>query len=295
MGCVSILQLLSYFTTEGRQPKNGIFLLFNNAEEDGLLGANAFAQRPVSNFIHTFVNLEGAGAGGRAVLFRATDLEIAEAYAQSPHPFGSVVAADAFERGVIRSGTDYSVFKDVIGQRGMDIAFYGPRARYHTDQDDARHASVHSIWHMLSAALASTEQLSKTTGTKFMGDRADGDDTKVHNGKPTRGIWFDLYGQAWAAMPLKGLFAWSLTLLVATPLILILVSYLLARSDRYYFFARDIKNASELSDEPIRIGGWKGLFRFPLAFVFAGALTVGSALLLAKFNPLIIYSSPYAV
>lgn len=118
MSCVTLLQLLSYFSAEGRQPKNGIVLLFNNAEEDGLLGANAFGYSPLLSFCHTFVNLEGAGAGGRAMLFRTTDLQVARAYGQSPHPFGSVVAANAFERGVIKSGTDYQVFAGIFGQRG---------------------------------------------------------------------------------------------------------------------------------------------------------------------------------
>ncbi|KAM5372166.1 hypothetical protein ACJZ2D_007566 [Fusarium nematophilum] len=295
MSCVSMLQLLSYFTSQGRQPRNGIVLLFNNAEEDGLLGARAFGYSPLLQFTHTFVNLEGAGAGGRALLFRTTDLQAAKVYSKTPHPFGTVVAANAFERGVIKSATDYEIFADVYGQRGLDIAFYAPRARYHTNQDDTRHTSVNSIWHMLSAALASTERLSQTTGTVFHGDRSDGNLDLVQNGKQADGVWFDIFGTAWAVFALRGLFAWSLTLLVATPLILFAITYLLIRKDKYYFFARDIKMHYDINDDPVVLGGWKGFLRFPFAFVFAGALTIASTLLLAKFNPLIIYSSPYAV
>ncbi|UNI17760.1 hypothetical protein JDV02_004079 [Purpureocillium takamizusanense] len=295
MSCVTLLQLLSYFTSEDRQPKNGIVLLFNNAEEDGLLGANAFGYSPLLGFCHTFVNLEGAGAGGRAMLFRTTDLQVASAYGQSPHPFGSVVAANAFERGVIKSGTDYQVFAGIFGQRGLDIAFYEPRARYHTEEDDTRHTSVRSIWHMLSAALASTKALSETTSTEFNGPRSDGRKDLAQNGRPTAGVWFDFFGDAWAALPLRGLFAWSLTLLVATPLVLLIVTYLLVRNDKYYFFARDIKTDSETGESSVSLGGWRGFFRFPLALVFAAGLTVGSVYLVAKFNPLIIGSSGYAV
>ncbi|KJZ77234.1 Putative zinc metalloprotease [Hirsutella minnesotensis 3608] len=291
VACVSMLQLLSYFTTEDRQPNNGIVLLFNNAEEDGLLGARAFAYSPLLRFCHTFVNLEGAGAGGRAMLFRTTDLEMAKAYSGSPHPFGSVVAANAFERGVIKSYTDYSVFADVYGQRGLDIAFYAPRSRYHTQEDDARHTSVRSVWHMLSAALASTETLSRTTGSDFDGPRSDGRKDLVQNGRPTEGVWFDWFGDAWAAFPLRGLFAWSLTLLVATPLVLFLVTYLLIRSDKYYFFAREV----QLDDESVGLKGWRGFVRYPLTLIFAAGLTVSSVFLLAKINPLIVYSSSYAV
>lgn len=295
MACVSMLQLLSYFTSDGRQPKHGIVLLFNNAEEDGLLGATAFGQSPLLQFCHTFVNLEGAGAGGRAILFRTTDLQAAKAYSKSPHPFGTVVAADAFKRGVIRSGTDYTVFHDAFGQRGMDIAFYAPRARYHTEEDDARHTSVNSIWHMLSAALASTENLSRTTGTVFSGARGDGDNKLPQNGKPTEGVWFDLFGSGWATFALRGLFAWSLVLLVATPLAVFLVMYLLVRQDKFYFFSKDIWVHSELDEDPVLLGGWKGLFRFPLTMLFASAVTIASTFLIAKVNPLIVYSSSYAM
>ncbi|KAG6258833.1 hypothetical protein E4U24_000904 [Claviceps purpurea] len=294
VSCISLLQLLSHFTSSGRQPKNGIVLLFNNAEEDGLFGARAFAYSPLVQFCHTFVNLEGAGAGGRAILFRTTDLETAQAYAESPHPFGSVVAANAFERRIIRSATDFTVFADNFGQRGLDIAFYAPRARYHTEDDDARHTSVRSVWHMLSAALASTESLSNSASSSlFNGPRSDGRKDLVQNGRPTAGVWFDWFGSAWSAFPLRGLFAWTLTLLIVTPIALLLVVSLLVRQDKWYFFA--VYAESGLEGGHVALGGWKGLIRFPFAMIFAGALTIGSVYLLAKLNPLIIYSSGYAV
>ncbi|KAK5995992.1 Vacuolar membrane protease [Cladobotryum mycophilum] len=295
MSCVSMLQMLNYFTIEGRQPRHGIVFLFNNAEEDGLLGARAFGYSPLLKFCHTFVNLEGAGGGGRALLFRTTDLQAAKAYGKSPYPFGSVVAANAFERGAIKSGTDFEVFSRDFGQRGLDIAFYAPRSRYHTMDDDTKHTSVNSIWHMLSAALASTESLSETTGTTFSGDRSDGNKHLIQSGKQTEGVWFDWYGSSWSAFPLRGLFAWSLTLLIVTPLVLAIVTFLLVRQDKYYFFAKDIPLYPELHDEPVAVGGWRGFFRFPFAFVFAVALTMLSVLLVAKVNPLIVYSSSYAV
>ena len=295
MSCVSLLQMISHFTSKGNQPKNGIVFLFNNAEEDGLLGARAFGYSPLVKFCHTFVNLEGAGAGGRAMLFRTTDLESARAYSKSPHPFGSVVASNAFEKGAIKSDTDYSVFAPIFGQRGVDIAFYEPRSRYHTQDDDVRHTSRDSVWHMLSAALASTKAFSETTSADFNGQRADGRKDLVQSGRPTRGVWFDWFGNSWSAFPLIGLFAWTLTLLVVTPLALLVVTYLLIRQDKYYFFAKDVKSPDEQVDLSVSLGGWKGFVRFPFALVVAGALTIGSVYLVAKINPLIIYSSGYAV
>ena len=64
------------------------------------------------------------------MLFRATDSEVVKHYRKSPHPFGTVVSGDGFKRGFIRSGTDYTVFTEELGMRGLDVAFFEPRARY---------------------------------------------------------------------------------------------------------------------------------------------------------------------
>ncbi|KAK1964383.1 putative zinc metalloprotease [Colletotrichum sublineola] len=292
MGCVSLLQMLNYYTSPGRQPRRGIVLLLNNGEEDGLYGARVYHYSPLYYFTTSFVNLEGAGAGGRAILFRTTDLEVTKGYEGAPHPFGSVVAADGFKLGAIRSETDYKVWTEAYGQRGLDIAFYRPRARYHTNQDDTRHASQDSLWHMLSNGFAAVDNLQQTTGY-FSGKRSDGDKKKVASGSGTDGVWFDMFGTGFAILELRGLFAWTLTLLIVSPLVLALVTYILSRKGKYYFFSRKVKVDED--DEPVSLGGWKGFFRFPLALVLSASITALSVFLIRKVNPHIVYSSPYAV
>jgi hypothetical protein len=295
MGVVSCLQLIQYFTRPENQPERGIVVMLNNGEEDYLYGARALGQHPLNPYIHTFLNLEGAGAGGRAILFRTTDREVTAAYAGSPDPFGTVIGSDAFGLGFIRSGTDYSVLYDVFGQRGLDLAFFKPRARYHTNQDDARHASKGSLWHMLSASIHTATQLSGDTGNTFIGPRPDGAHGKVHNGSPSDGVWFDLFGKGFVLFGLRGMFAWSLTVLIATPLILVLLSYILHRADKYYLFSSSVKVGDELGAESVAVGGWKGFFRFPFALVVAVSLTLGAAFLMRKVNPFVVYSSRYSV
>lgn len=56
----------------------------------------------VDFFSDTFLNLEGAGAGGRATLFRSTDAEITKFYKKAKRSFGTVVSGDGFKLGVIR-------------------------------------------------------------------------------------------------------------------------------------------------------------------------------------------------
>ena len=278
IGVVTILQLIKYFSAPDRQPKKGIVALFNNGEEDGLLGAQAFAQHPLSRFTQTFLNLEGAGAGGRATLFRSTDIEVTRPYQQSKYPFGSVLSADAFKRGLIKSGTDYSIFTDV-GMRGLDVAFYQARSRYHTNQDDTKHTSRASLFHMLSSAMTTVQGLAN-------------EDT---GGSATDGVWFDLFGRAFAVFQLNTLFALSITLIVVAPVTLGTIWIALVRTDRSYILSGSVTPKGTDNEEPVSIKGRRGVSRWPFAFVLASAAVIALAFLLAYVNPYIIYSSAYSV
>ncbi|PGH20419.1 hypothetical protein AJ80_03564 [Polytolypa hystricis UAMH7299] len=291
VGVVTLLQLLRYFTTPGHRPRKGLVLLFNNGEEDFLNGARVFSQHPMAKFAHTFLNLEGAGAGGRAALFRSTDTEVTRFYQNAKHPFGSVVAGDGFKMGLIRSETDYVVFNGMLGLRGLDVAFIEPRARYHTDQDDARHTSVDSIWHMLSAAIGTTEGLVSYEGSEF--DPPSEKDGQVDTAKGTIGVWFDVFGSSFAVFQLHTLFALSVTLLVVAPLVLLVTGIAIRKKDRMYLFSNSV--LVEGTGERVPLYGLRGLFRYPIILVMASAASVGLAYLLTKFNPFIIHSSPFAV
>lgn len=297
MGVITVLQLIKYFSTAGHQPKHGIVALLNNGEEDFLYGARAFGNSPLLPFVHTFLNLEGAGAGGRATLFRSSDLEVMSAYAKSPNPFGTVLSSDGFKRGFIKSQTDYVVFNGIYGQRGLDMAFYEPRARYHTNEDDMRHTSRASLWHMLSSSLVTMRDLSSRT---FGGDVSNSKGSVVPNGKGSSAVWFDLFGKGFVLFNLRGMFAWTLALLIATPLILLLLSYLTHTKGKHYYFSDkvDVYEHPVLDPEDreqVKTGGRKGIFRFPLALVVSGALVFGGAFLLRKVNPYIVHSSEYSV
>ncbi|EME50243.1 hypothetical protein DOTSEDRAFT_68948 [Dothistroma septosporum NZE10] len=294
VGVVSILQLISYYTYKGKAaPKRGLVALFNNGEENGLYGAHNYVRHPVSQLPHTFLNLEGAGAGGRATLFRSTDAEVTSAYAKSPLPFGTVISGDGFKRGFIRSGTDYTVFTEELGLRGLDVAFFRPRARYHTDQDDARNAGPNSLWHMLSATIATVDGLTSYQSKEFEG--LPDDTGKLSTGKGSNGVWFDLLGQTFAVFRLNTLFALSISLLTAGPIVFILLEVLIRKSNKWYPFAGRRYLHSSDDDDAVRLHGRRGFCRFLLAFVVATAVTVLLAYLVTKMNPYIVYSSEYAV
>ncbi|KAI4154521.1 MAG: hypothetical protein LQ340_001636 [Diploschistes diacapsis] len=293
VGVVSVLQLIKYFTHAGNQPKRGIVALLNNGEEEGLFGAYAFARHPISSFPHTFVNLDGAGAGGKATLFRATDTEVVRFYGSTQYPYGSVFSSDGFKRGIIRSDTDYTVFNHRLGMRGLDIDFFEPRARYHTDQDDAKHTTVDSLWHMLSAALHSTRGLGMDTSSTFQGEASG--KGKVNSGAGSDGVYFDMFGRSMAVFELHTLFALSVTLLVVAPIALFVICGVLSHYDKFYMFSISTQYHHAAGDRKVQLGGFRGFFRYPIIFAIASAGTVASAFLLVKKNPFIIYSSPYSV
>ncbi|KAK8065407.1 hypothetical protein PG997_012154 [Apiospora hydei] len=276
VGVITLLQLIKHFTTEGNQPTKGFVALFNNGEEDYLNGARVFGRHPVSAFPRVFLNLEGAGAGGRATLFRATDLQAAAAYKKSPHPFGTIVSGDAFKSGFIRSQTDYVVFNGNMGMRGLDVAFMEPRARYHTEDDDARHTSPNSIWHMLSAAVTTMQALTSDTGETFEGDAAG--KHKVPSGQ--------------ASFPLRRLGVTP----GCRPLALLLIGAILSHFDKFYLFSHCLPPHPESDhDQSISLHSLRGILRFPTIFIASTAILVGLAFMLNKLNPFIVYSSPYAV
>lgn len=292
VGVVTALQLIKYYTMEGNAPERGIVLLFNNNEEDGLYGAKVFLSHPMAPFIRTFLNLEGAGAGGRATLFRSTDLEVTRAYSHSPYPFGTVVSSDGFSLKYVRSETDYVVFR-AAGYRGLDVAFWGPRSRYHTDQDDVKHTSKSSVWHMLSASLQTSKYLI-TDEYDISDDSGDVTSMTEYSSQGSDGVWFDLFGRFFVVFSLKALFAWSLSILIITPLTLLLISYILIRQDKYYLFTKSIKPQGSISGW-VSIQGWHGVFRFPIVFITSSVFTLGAAFLLKNINPMIMYSSQYSV
>ncbi|KAF7727558.1 hypothetical protein EC973_007432 [Apophysomyces ossiformis] len=136
MGVAVALELVRYLIDH--PPKHTVMFLFNNFEEG-----------------------EGTGAGGRALLFRSDNLGIIQTLGSNAHLVHASVLGDSLLKSrVIRSDTDYTLFvKD--GVPGMDLAFYTPRAFYHTQRDDLVHTTPSALQHMGQMALATVQGLDR--------------------------------------------------------------------------------------------------------------------------------------
>ncbi|KAF3934480.1 hypothetical protein ABW19_dt0203219 [Dactylella cylindrospora] len=281
---VTVLGLIDYFTQPNHTPLRSVFFLLNNGEEDYLNGAMAFTEHPLAKTCRIFLNLEGAGAGGRATLFRSTDAEVTQFYKRAKYPFGSSLSGDAFKRGVIRSQTDYIIFDGELGMRGLDVAFWQPRARYHTQYDSMAFTSINSLWHMFETALSSTTGMAGDGGYTFI----------QGSGRKHTGVWFDMFGRGFAILQIGTAFITSMCLLTITPFFFFLIIYFLAKSEKLYLFASSPKSNGPLPPK-LELAGYKGFWRPLVAIAVSSGGVFGAAMLINKVNPMILYSSQEAV
>jgi hypothetical protein len=96
-----------------------------------------------------------------------------------------VLSADAFSRGVINSGTDFTVYNHAReggpGMEGVDFAFYQGRSKYHTKFDSIPGAggAKRSLWAMMETV--------RGAGMAMLNE----DMTHVGSNEPVAPVYFD--------------------------------------------------------------------------------------------------------
>ncbi|XP_004496279.1 uncharacterized protein [Cicer arietinum] len=156
--CVGVmLELARGISQWAHGLKKGVIFLFNTGEEEGLNGAHSFiTQHPWSKTVQMAIDLEAMGIGGKSSIFQAGPHPWAiENYASvAKYPSGQIVAQDLFSSGVIKSATDFQVYKDVAGLSGLDFAYVDNTAVYHTKNDKLELLTKGSLQHLGENMLA---------------------------------------------------------------------------------------------------------------------------------------------
>jgi hypothetical protein len=143
----------------GPRLRNDVIFLITDAEELGLLGAQAFVDaHPWAKDVGVVLNFEARGACGPTNMFETSvgNGWLIRAFAKAaPYPVTSSFMYEAYKR--LPNDTDLTVFKRA-GLAGLNFAYIGCWTRYHTMRDDLANISERSLQHDGSYAVALARQ-----------------------------------------------------------------------------------------------------------------------------------------
>ena len=146
-GVVAILETARALKLEAPF-KHPIMLILTDAEENGLIGAEAFfRQHPLAKEVGIVLNVEGSGSSGSSMVLRtssSSELLIKSYASESSNPFGFSFAKEIFKR--MPNDTDFSVVNRAKIS-GIDFAFAGERNHYHTPNDNVDNIDLRTIQH----------------------------------------------------------------------------------------------------------------------------------------------------
>uniref|UniRef100_A0A803P248 Vacuolar membrane protease n=1 Tax=Cannabis sativa TaxID=3483 RepID=A0A803P248_CANSA len=172
--------------------KHSVIILFNTGEEEGLNGAHSFiTQHPWSKTVRMAIDLEAMGIGGKSTIFQAgpNPWAIENFALVAKYPSGQIISQDLFSSGVIKSATDFQVYKELAGLSGLDFAYTDNSAVYHTKNDKVELLKPGSLQHLGENMLAFLLQIARSSDlSKSSAVEAE------ENAGQNRAIYFDILG-----------------------------------------------------------------------------------------------------
>jgi hypothetical protein len=157
-GIAALLEIARILKS-GPSPRHSIVLLADDGEEVGMLGAEVFvAEHPLARQVRAVVNLEGRGSSGPSLMFETSNGNawLIRLYAAANRPVTSSVFETLYNR--LPNRTDFTVFER-SGIQGLNLAFIGDPAHYHTPLDSFANASPATLQHQGDNALAAMREL----------------------------------------------------------------------------------------------------------------------------------------
>lgn len=153
-GVATLLEIMRALRGEPPLRRDLIFL-FTDAEEVGLLGAEAFAaDQQLTADVGLVLNFEARGVEGSSIMFETSDnngMLIKEFAKAVQHPVASSLSYEIYKR--LPNDTDLTIFKD-HGFPGLNFAFIEGLESYHTQLDSIDAVSKASIQHHGEYGLA---------------------------------------------------------------------------------------------------------------------------------------------
>jgi hypothetical protein len=212
MAVAGILEMARILKEQGPQ-RNPIVFLITDAEELGLLGAEGFvSDHPWAQDVSVVLNQETRGNSGRSFMFETSEDNgwLVNAYASSvPQPASSSLHYEIYR--LLPNDTDLTIFRDG-GIAGLNFAFIGRVAHYHTPLDNIENLNLGSVQHQGESVLAVAQELAGID---------------LSNPPYGNAAWTDLLGFTVVRWPAS----WTIPLAVLALLLLLVVAIRLIRHD----------------------------------------------------------------
>ncbi|AZJ32831.1 Peptidase family M28 [Tenacibaculum mesophilum] len=150
-GVVTILEGIRAYLAANKTPKNDIIILFSDAEELGLLGAQAFVENhPWAKDVGLVLNFEARGSGGSSYMLMETNGKnktlLTEFLNANPnYPAANSLMYDVYKK--LPNDTDLTVFREKGNINGFNFAFIDDHFDYHTEQDSYERLNRETLLH----------------------------------------------------------------------------------------------------------------------------------------------------
>ncbi|MFQ3305214.1 MAG: hypothetical protein ACI9K4_000273 [Polaribacter sp.] len=170
-GVVTILEGLRAFLAKNEMPKNDLIILISDAEELGLLGAQAFVdQHSSTKDIGLVLNFEARGSGGPSYMLMETNGKnsklLSEFLATKPNfPAANSLMYSIYKK--LPNDTDLTVFREDAKINGFNFAFIGDHFDYHTAQDSYERLDRETLLHQADYFTTSLNYFSNSDLTNF--------------------------------------------------------------------------------------------------------------------------------
>ena len=150
-GVVTILEGIRAFLSENKTPKNDIIILFSDAEELGLNGADVFVnQHPWAKDVGLVLNFEARGSGGPSYMLIETNQGNANLMkhfveAHPEYPVANSLAYSIYK--MLPNDTDLTRFREDGDIDGFNFAFIDDHFDYHTALDTYERLDRNTLEH----------------------------------------------------------------------------------------------------------------------------------------------------
>lgn len=138
-GVVTILEGVRAFLAKNTKPKNDIIIVISDAEELGLLGAQAFVNHHEwAKNVGLVLNFEARGSGGPSYMLMETNGKNGKLLSEFVKANPTYPAANSLMYSIYKTlpnDTDLTVFREQGDIEGFNFAFIGDHFDYHTAQD----------------------------------------------------------------------------------------------------------------------------------------------------------------